>query len=83
VLLDRQCALAVEACVRGTIEAHPHDRVTDLHLWSIGPGPLAAEIALCSTEPKQPEHYKQLLPADLGLVHVMVEVQRHAASRSA
>lgn len=82
VLLDRQCSSEVEGRVRNAIEARAADRVTDLHVWSIGPGIFAAEIAVVSDEPQEPGYYKKLLPADLGLVHVTVEVHRCPESGS-
>lgn len=76
VLLDRQCAPEVNERVRNAIEAGTEDRVTDLHVWSIGPGIHAAEIAVVSDQPREPSDYKRLLPPDLGLVHVTVEIHR-------
>ena len=35
-------------------------------------------ISIVSHEPRDPDHYKALLPAGRGLVHVTVEVQRCA-----
>jgi cation diffusion facilitator family transporter len=76
VLLDRQCSPEVGGRAREAIEAQTGDRVTDLHIWCIGPGIYAAEIAVVSDEPREPDAYKRLLPPDLGLVHVTVEVHR-------
>ena len=55
-------------------EQHGANRVYDLHVWAIGPGYYAAEIALETASPKSPEFYRGLLPDDLGLAHVTVEV---------
>jgi cation diffusion facilitator family transporter len=78
VLLDRQGPAQIDAAVRSAIEADSADRVSDLHVWSIGPGIYAAEIALVSETPRQPDDYKALLPDHLGLVHVTVEVHRRS-----
>ena len=43
-------------------------------MWSIGPDIYAADIALVSDDPQQPDHYKGLIPKGLGIVHVTVEV---------
>jgi Co/Zn/Cd efflux system component len=51
------------------------DRVTDLHLWRVGPGHNAAVVALVSDHPKPPDHYKNRLAELRGLSHVTVEVQ--------
>ena len=73
VLLDRQCPPATEHAIRGALE-RDGTRVTDLHVWSIGPGISAAEIVVESPSPRTPDAYKDALPDDLGLVHVLVEV---------
>lgn len=80
VLLDRQCAPEVNARLQGAIEAGTEDRVTDLHMWCIGPGIYAAEVAVVSEDPREPDHYKGLIPPNLGLVHVTVEVHRRSGS---
>lgn len=74
VLLDVQAPAAIEEAVRRALEREPGTRVTDLHLWCIGPGNFAAEIVLVAADPKSPEHYRSLLPPELGLVHATVEV---------
>ncbi|MGA9038403.1 MAG: cation diffusion facilitator family transporter, partial [Pseudolabrys sp.] len=50
------------------------DRVSDLHLWRLGPGHLAAVISLVTHEPRAPDHYKRRLGDLTGLSHVTVEV---------
>ena len=53
-----------------------HDRITDLHVWRVGPGHHAAIVALVSDAPLPVEHYKARL-ADLArLSHVTVEIHR-------
>ncbi len=53
-------------------------RVTDLHVWQVGPGHFAAIVALVAREPQEPAHYKALLAHIHELSHVTVEVQRQA-----
>ena len=50
------------------------DRVSDLHLWRLGPGHLAAVISLVTHDPHAPEHYKKRLSGLRGLSHVTIEV---------
>lgn len=76
VLLDHQADEHRLADVRESIERPASDRVTDLHLWCIGPGIYAAEIAVVSDDPKAPRYYKSLIPPGLNVVHATVEVQR-------
>lgn len=51
------------------------DRITDLHVWQVGPGHHAAIVALASPAPKEPSHYKALLAHIHELSHVTVEVE--------
>jgi cation diffusion facilitator family transporter len=74
VLLDRQAPEATRERIREALESGHPERVSDLHVWSIGPGIWAAEIALLAEDPQPPETYKTRLSPDLGLVHVTVEV---------
>jgi cation diffusion facilitator family transporter len=50
------------------------DRVSDLHLWRLGPGHLAAVISLVTHNPRSPEIYKRRLSGLPGLSHVTIEV---------
>jgi cation diffusion facilitator family transporter len=50
------------------------DRVSDLHLWRIGPGHIAAIISLVCDRPQPPDHYKARLSDMPQLSHVTVEV---------
>jgi cation diffusion facilitator family transporter len=52
------------------------DRVSDLHVWRVGPGHLAAIISLVSDDPRDPHYYKERLAGLPGLSHVTVEVVR-------
>lgn len=50
------------------------DRVSDLHLWRLGPGHLAAVISIVTHDPRSPEQYKRRLSGLAGLSHVTIEV---------
>jgi cation diffusion facilitator family transporter len=50
------------------------DRVSDLHLWRLGPGHLAAVISIVTHNPRPTEQYKRRLSGLLGLSHVTIEV---------
>ena len=73
VLLD--VTPAVADAVRRTVEADGDNRVTDLHVWRIGPGHLAAMLTVVTAKPHPPAHYKRLLADVPGLSHVTVEVE--------
>jgi cation diffusion facilitator family transporter len=74
VLLDRQGPDDLCAMIRHRIENEPGTRVVDLHLWAIGPKMYSAIISIVASEPKDPDHYKGLIPDSAGIVHAVVEV---------
>ena len=76
VLLDWQADKDTITALRAAIERSTTDRVTDLHLWSIGHGIFSAQMTVVSNDPKPPSHYKGLEPASLKVVHMSVEVHR-------
>ncbi|UYZ07923.1 CDF family Co(II)/Ni(II) efflux transporter DmeF [Agrobacterium salinitolerans] len=59
--------------IRESVETE-EDRITDLHVWQVGPGHHAAIVAIHSRAPKAPAFYKQKLAAIHELSHVTVEV---------
>jgi len=58
------------------------DRISDLHLWRVGPGHLAAVISLVTDRPDAPGSYKARLAGLPGLSHVTVEVERCPGTHS-
>jgi Co/Zn/Cd efflux system component len=56
------------------------DRITDLHVWQVGPGHHAAIVALATTEPREPAFYKAKLENLGELSHVTVEVTQVQAA---
>lgn len=74
ILLDRSAPAEVSDAVRGSIEAVDDNRVADLHVWSVGPNIYSAIVSVVTHEPRPPEHYKRLIPAEAGIVHASVEV---------
>lgn len=76
VLLDRQQP-RLDASIRETIETGADERVSDLHVWSIGPGIYTAIVALVADDPLTPEQYRVRLQEALPrLIHVTVEVHQ-------
>ena len=73
VLLDTTPDLELSSRIRGEIE-RDGDRISDLHLWRVGPGHMAVIIVLISDRPQPPSHYKERLAALPQLSHVTVEV---------
>jgi cation diffusion facilitator family transporter len=78
ILLDRTPDPHMAENVRRTIESDG-DRVTDLHLWRLGPGHLGAIVSVVTSGTREAAHYRQQLAKFADLSHVTVEVQ-HARS---
>jgi len=74
VLLDRQGPETVQAKIRDAIESNGESQISDLHLWSIGPDLYGVILQVVTEDPKPPAYYKQLLPANMKLAHVSIEV---------
>jgi cation diffusion facilitator family transporter len=74
VLLDASCDKTIETVIRERLETKG-DRVTDFHLWQVGPGHRAAVISIVSDNPLPPATYKRRLRGLRGLSHVTVEVE--------
>jgi len=74
VLLDRQAPDRVLRRIREAIEALPETRVADLHVWSIGVGKRSVLLVIETTAPRDPDRYRELLPPDLDIAHVTIEV---------
>ena len=74
VLLDVSVDRKLERTIRARLEAG-EDRITDLHVWQVGPGHCAAVISLVSGAPLQPAIYKERLHDLKALSHVTVEVE--------
>jgi cation diffusion facilitator family transporter len=75
VLLDRQAREDVVAALRNSVESDHRLRVVDLHVWSIGPGYRAAIISVEATAGCHSEDIEKLVPRDLGIAHLTIEVQ--------
>ncbi len=56
------------------------ERITDLHVWQVGPGHHAAIVALVAPQPESPTFYKAKLDRLPGLSHVTVEVTQATAA---
>ncbi len=74
ILLDRNPDPRMAEKVRIAIESEG-DRVTDLHLWRLGPGHLGAIVSVATSGSRDPAHYRQRLAKFADLSHVTVEVQ--------
>jgi cation diffusion facilitator family transporter len=67
--------------IRAAIETEA-DRITDLHVWRLGPGHHGAIVSLVSERPETPSHYRAKLAHLHDLSHVTVEVEPHDPVRA-
>lgn len=84
VLLDLAPTGEVSSDIRQRLESDG-DRVTDLHLWQVGPGHRAAVVSIVSDNPQPPSTYKRRLAGLHDLSHITVEVEacsHHAGAAS-
>jgi len=75
ILLDMTPDRGMAERMRATIETDG-DRLTDLHLWRLGPGHLGAIVSVATRQERGPDYYQALLGRFHALSHVTVEVQR-------
>jgi cation diffusion facilitator family transporter len=82
VLLDESIDMNYKMAIKEKIESDADNRISDLHIWRVGPNHFALIISLVSHNPKAPEYYKALLNnfQSLGglnkLSHITIEVNQ-------
>jgi cation diffusion facilitator family transporter len=74
ILLDMNPDPRLTSRLRQEIEADG-DRLTDLHVWRLGPGHLGAVLSVVTGKDRRPEDYRRRLRHFPTLSHVTVEVQ--------
>jgi Co/Zn/Cd efflux system component len=74
ILLDSSIDGQTTSAIKQAIESAGENRVSDLHVWTVGPDRWAAIISVVTPCPERPDHYKNLLSPFEGLVHVTIEV---------
>ena len=77
VLLDMNPDQTVEESICGAVAAQG-DRLTDLHVWRLGPGHLGAIVAVETSQARSPEFYREKLRHLPMLSHVTVEIHQAA-----
>jgi cation diffusion facilitator family transporter len=75
VLLDVSLDPALSAKIAARLERRG-DKISDLHLWRVGPGHMAAIVSVVSDHPETSSTYKKRLSDLPGLSHITVEVER-------
>ena len=80
-LLDSSASRTLSAAIWHRLETDC-DRITDLHLWRVGPGHFALIVSIASDRPMSPHEYKQRLAGLSGLSHVTIEVNARDTASS-
>jgi cation diffusion facilitator family transporter len=80
ILLDMNPDRPMSERLRSTIEVDG-DRVTDLHLWRLGPGHLGAIVSIATSRQRGPDYYRRRLDRFRNLSHLTIEVQSHSPRR--
>lgn len=76
ILLDRDIGDERKEEIREAVEEDADNRVSDIHIWKVGPANYAAIISLVTHYPKNPQNYKKILNEFNELSHVTIEVNR-------
>jgi cation diffusion facilitator family transporter len=74
ILLDRNIEKENVKLIQKKIESDSDNRVSDIHIWKVGPVDYAAVISLVTHYPKPTDHYKNLLKEFKELSHLTIEV---------
>ncbi|HEY2684621.1 MAG TPA: CDF family Co(II)/Ni(II) efflux transporter DmeF [Steroidobacteraceae bacterium] len=75
ILLDMNPDLSLAERVRATVEGRG-DRLTDLHLWRVGPGHLAAIVGVATQQPDA-EYYRRALARFKILSHITLDIRSY------
>jgi Co/Zn/Cd efflux system component len=76
ILLDKQASTKLQDQIRNTIESYHGNKVVDLHICAIGANLYNAIISVVTDVLKQPDHYRKMIPDNIGLVHTTIEIHK-------
>jgi cation diffusion facilitator family transporter len=76
ILIDESIDASYKIAVKKKIESDADNRVSDLHIWRVGPNHFAIILSVVSHTPKPPQYYKALLKDFHRLSHITVEVNK-------
>jgi cation diffusion facilitator family transporter len=74
ILLDGSIEGRARQRIVRAIESDRDNRISDLHVWKVGPEHYAAMISIVTHHPKSAEYYKKLIADVTNLAHTTVEV---------
>jgi cation diffusion facilitator family transporter len=76
ILLDSGNEMASKSEIKTAIESDSDNRISDIHLWKIGPDDYAAIISIVTHFPKPTQHYKNLLKNFHEVTHITIEINK-------
>ena len=76
ILLDKSIDKETEKEIRKRIESDSDNRVSDIHVWKVGPLDYAAIISLVTDHPRKTAHYKDLISDFSEISHLTLEVNK-------
>lgn len=74
ILLDGSIGDEDVEIIRGKIEKTLDNRVSDIHVWKVGPEDYAAIISIVTHYPQPIAYYKELLAEMHELAHITIEI---------
>lgn len=74
ILLDGSIDEDYITDITEVIEKDMDNRISDIHVWKVGPADFAAIISIVTHYPQEMEHYRDLLKNFSALSHVTIEV---------
>lgn len=76
ILLDRDVNPEAIAEIKNVIESDADNRVSDIHVWRVGPHHLSVILSIVTHFPNPPRYYKKLLSGYNDISHLTVEVNK-------
>lgn len=74
ILLDGSIKKETLQKIVQALEAENDNRVSDIHVWKVGPDDYATMVSIVTHHPRPAEHYKTLIANLANLSHVTIEV---------
>ena len=74
ILLDGSIDMEIQQKLIQTIESDKDNRVSDIHVWKVGPNHYATVISIVTHFPQAPQYYKRLINDLANLDHITIEV---------
>jgi cation diffusion facilitator family transporter len=74
ILLDGSIDREYVSAIIARIEADRDNRVSDIHVWRVGPADYAAILSIVTHYPEKTEYYRELLETFKEISHLTVEV---------